>query len=230
MKLVFIISSFLVFLLMASCAENENLTISQDDRGFYPLSVGNFWEYEVQQTLFDARGPAVSNFFLREVVEDTLVFSDGSLRYLIQRYRKDSLQGDWFKNEVISLEQSPQLAVLTEGGIPVVKQVYPVENGLEWNANVRNNLETDFFSYIYPRSDTTIGDSTYSNIMKLELDEPTINLTQELSRFEIYSRGVGLLVKDYTSLNFNTIQGDENEGEIESGFILKQSIIAYGRE
>lgn len=216
-------------LLFLSCVEQEDLSQQRDDRDFFPLAIGNYWEYTVLERNYDAQGANERNYFLREVVEDTIKFEDLTTGYLIRRYTRDSVKGIWQKESIYTVQQTTANMTINQDGLTTVKQVYPVAQALSWDPNVKNNLGKDEYSYSYSKSDTTINDSTYINTVRLILDPLTENLTQELSRFEIYGKGVGLLVKDYTSLNFNTIQGDPNEGEIESGTELKQYITTYGQ-
>ena len=216
-----------------SCSEEMSDISLDQGYDFLPLEIGQFRLYEVEEIVYAVFEPDTSNYYLKEVITDSLVSGDGSVRYLINRYTgvdstNLSLDSVW------SVRRSTYSAVFTENNRDFVKLTFPVKAGKTWDGNAFNSLETQNYYY---KSEGPFqwngGVIAAENTIRLVLQDVEQNLVNQDERSEVYLRNVGLVVKDYTQLSFCTVNCEEKGsevGEIEKGRILRQELIRYGKE
>lgn len=219
---------FLVILLSACKEEQSDISIDPG-YGFFPLAYGQYHIYEVEEVTFSTFSIDTASFFLQEKITDSLVSGDGSIRYLLSRYKsQDTLT--WVLDSVWTVQRHKESLVVTENNLPLVKLVFPVLSGKTWNGNALNIYDSDSYFYADEPGRTVAGqDVAVSDIIRVVLEDIPENLVKQDERSEVYARGVGLVEKDYYSLNFCSVNCEEL-GEIQSGRILKQNLIAYGQE
>ncbi len=217
-----------------SCEETEAPNIDSSGSGYYPLQVGNFWTYQMDQIDYLVLGNDTSSFELRELISDSLVSSVGEVTYLISRQLWEVDRQQWRTDSIWSIRKNSQSVVVTENGRSFVKLVFPVSIGETWNGNAFNNLgfvnfryeavETGELESVVFEQDTVIA-------VRTVLSDQISPIVGTDRRSEIYVNGVGLVQKDLYVINLCTdnTKCPDNFGDTLSGIFLSQVLIDYGK-
>ncbi len=220
---------WLIFLgvLLFSCDGEEVTPTLKLASVYFPLEIGAYRDYEVEEITFNLEGPDTSHYFLREVFNDSIVSGQGDVRYLMQRFTSVD-QVAWTLSDTWTARKVDQSIIVTEDNIDYLKLASPVALGTTWNGNAFNTLSAVGYYYIgNTASVSNVELPVESEVIKLVIEDIEANLVNQDQRYEWYAEGIGLIAKDYISLEFCTINCGEL-GEIQSGRILKQTLVAYG--
>lgn len=223
------------------CKEDESVILKMDS-DFFPLAVGNFHVYQVNETQYTTLNPKVDLIYqLKLAIVDSFVNTSGGLTYVIHRSRKEAGQNSFNYLDTWSVRAEPSQIVVNEGNIPFVRLAFPLVAGRQWNGNALNSIggeQTCGENPTYSCDIYTINDGVPFELNGEVLTE-TIEVVQNNNmdpivkqdvRKEVYARNVGLVFKESTILEFCTVGNCIGQQQIEKGMILTQTLIEYGRE
>ncbi len=224
----------LLTLFFGSCEESEAPNIDLSGSGYYPLQVGNFWTYQMEQIDYLVLGNDTSSYQLRELISDSLVSSTGEVTYLINRQVWQEAGQQWRTDSIWTVRKNSEFVVVAENGRPFVKLVFPVMVGETWDGNAFNNQGFQSFNYaaIEPGEIlSTLLDQDTSIVAKTILSDQISPIVGTDQRSEIYVNGVGLVQKDLYVINLCTdnTKCPDNFGDTLSGIFLSQVLIDYGK-
>lgn len=209
----------LPLVLFWSCTDNLQDIALDTGYDFYPLERSMHWLYEVEEVNFDAFGGDTTHYFLEERIGDSLIAPSGEVRYFLERYRgEDSL--NMKLDSIWTVQKFQNSLVVTENNLSIVKLTFPVELGKSWNGNAYNSKDERLFYY---------ENGTDLDEVKVVISDIPQNLVNQDERYEVYQRGVGLVRKNHITLSFCSVNCSSELGEIQSGRILKQQLISYGK-
>ncbi|MFY0605358.1 MAG: hypothetical protein JXR10_01505 [Cyclobacteriaceae bacterium] len=212
---------------MIGCDQERDLPLISASPDYYPIEIGQFRTYWVEEVTFSLLDPDTSRYLLREVIADSLINPEGVVRYLIHRYVADD--SITFKlDSVWSVYKTGQSVVVTENNIPFVKLIQPVDRSRTWDGNAFNRLSslTYYFQESTIHPNVTV-DLTSRDLIDVILEDIPANLVNQDERRETYAAGIGLVQKDYVTLGFCTLDC-RAAGEIQSGRVLRQWLVEYG--
>jgi hypothetical protein len=221
-----IIGVLLTFCVL-SCNESKEIDPSSLGYDFYPIEVGHYRIYDVEEIVYRAIGFDTSIYQLRETIFDSIPSSD-QITYLLRRDKRDNEQEEWEADSVWTVTKTSHFLAINENNIPYIKLTFPVKTNSEWDGNGLNSRSKIIYNYqslATPLIDSIDADQHIRVIIE---DIPQNIVSQDL-RSEVYAKGVGLVIKDYLTLNYCT-SGCSDIGEIESGRSLKQTLIAIENE
>lgn len=230
----FLILIALLALFFQGCEESEAPNIDLSGSGYYPLEVGNFWTYQMEQIDYLVLGNDTSSYQLRELISDSLVSASGEVTYLISRQLWEETSQQWLTDSIWSVRKNSQLVVVTENGRPFVKLVFPVTVGESWDGNAFNNQGFQQFNYGALEPDeieSILLDQDTSVVAKTILNDQIDPIVGTDQRSEIYVNGIGLVQKDLYVINLCTDPSKcpDNFGDTLSGIFLSQVLIDYGQ-
>ncbi|MEO1253522.1 MAG: hypothetical protein AAFY41_01370 [Bacteroidota bacterium] len=218
-----------MFFLFSSC--NETKEIDRDNLGydFYPLSIGSYSIYDVEEIRYLIAGFDTSNYQLREIIIDSINSIDQT-SYLLRREIRQDQTEPWRSDSVWVITQTDNFLSVTENNIPFIKLTFPVSLDREWDGNSLNSRNST--TYYYQEVQNAIIDSIpeldHIRVIIEDIDE---NVTGVDLRSEIYVRGVGLVEKNYfTQKNCTASDCGADLGEVIAGRSLKQILIERGNE
>ncbi len=218
---------FFGMLLLFSC--EDQLIESDGDFGYdyFPLNVGAFWIYDVQEINFDASGPDTIHYELRNSLSEK-VEQDENSYYILNREKRIEGAVDWQISDVWMIRQNQFTGIVSEENIPYAKLTFPVVINKTWDGNAFNTLA--YTEYRYKEADPASYDELIADQAKVKVQISDIpkNIVNRDERFEVYARGVGLVEKNYIILNYCT--ANCGTAEIDSGIIIEQVLKAYGQD
>ena len=220
--------------LIQACEESEAPNIDLSGSGYYPLQVGNFWTYQMDQIDYLTLGNDTSSYELRELISDSIVTSSGEVTYLISRQLWQEAEEEWQTNTIWQVRKNAQSAVVTEDGVSFVKLVFPVAIGKEWNGHAFNNIGSRVFRYEAVEDREILSmllDQDTSLVVKTVLSDQVSAIVGTDQRSEIYVNGIGLVQKDLFVIELCTESSrcPDNFGDTLSGIFLSQVLIDYGK-
>lgn len=221
------VSFLLISLVLLSCNEKKEIGPEVLGYDFYPIAIGQYSIYEVEEIQYKLSGFDTASFQLRETIFDSIVSSDQTT-YLIRRDKRENATLEWKSDSVWSVTRTENFLAISENSIPFIKLTFPVKEGREWNGNSLNSQGN--IGYYYQALGGIIVDSLApEDHIRVIIEDIPENLVSRDERSEVYARGVGLVQKDYVTLQFCTVDCTVI-GEIEGGRSLKQTLIEVGNE
>lgn len=230
----------LVFcLVILSCSTDEPFI---PDMGFdyYPLQVGNYAIYEVDETNILQSVETETSYDLRITVTGSSINEQGVVTYFLVREKRTSPSGNWESVDTWSTKVMDNKTVQNEGNVLFVKLVFPPSMNLAWDGNQFNNL---------PDDGNIFNDSNSGQYFISDLDEPLTlpsgfetahsltviqndfsdNIVGTDQRKEVYAKGVGLIYKEITQLVYCTSSNCLGQQKVDKGVILTQSLKEHGQ-
>lgn len=216
-----------VLSILVSC--NQQLEVTEETLGydFYPIALGQYRVYDVEEISYNLSGFDTSHYQLRETIFDSLMSIDQT-SYLIRRDKRNDATEEWASDSVWTATLTANYLAISENSIPFMKLTFPVRLGREWDGNSLNSKSE--ITYYYQPATEAIADSiALDDHIRLIVEDIEPNIVSQDERSEVYARGIGLVEKNYLTLQFCT--ADCNEiGEIEAGRFLRQTLIEVGNE
>ncbi|MGL1885202.1 MAG: hypothetical protein OCD76_01710 [Reichenbachiella sp.] len=222
-SLIVILSIFLL-----SCESEVENDIARLGVNYFPLSVGQFRQYDVIETRYYLIGPEKEQYQIREDVVDSTLISNTHITYKIDRYKRADESDTWSLDSVWTANVNTQRAVLTENNIDFIKLVFPILTGNSWDANTYNSDVGEFYRYEDVLMDTLIADIDYFDAIKvIQSDLGDDGLGRD-DRYEIYAPNTGLIYKN--SIIWEYCQGEDCsvDKQIVGGRELEMVLIEYG--
>ncbi len=238
---------FLVFsLAIFSCSENEQV-IPDLGLDYYPLQVGNYSIYQVQENKVNGSIKTNVSYELRVLVADSTISEQGIVTYFLVRAKRANSSGEWESFDTWSTKVINNRVVQNEGNVLFIKLIFPPSLNLKWNGNEYNNMEVDEnpFNASLPYDGNILLDNNSDQYFISEQNIPLTlstgfeaentltvihndyqdNVVGTDQRKEIYARDVGLIYKEinqFVKCNGSICSGDK-------AGILIQSLKEYGQ-
>lgn len=226
-----IFTYIIVLFCLMGCSE-EPLPPQTERVGFdyFPLQTGLFRTYDVEQIDFSVITSDTSHFQLKELVVDSFLNAENDYTFILHRLSREDETTEWALDSVWTTRRTSTLAVVVENNVSIIKLVFPVASDKEWDGNSLNSRESEIFQITDLNLPLTLGDTTYNETLTVVQSDIEDNLITQDQREETFVRGIGLVQKDFVTLNFCSRDDCLGQGIIESGQILRYNLIEHGRE
>ena len=231
---------FLVFcLIIFSCSEDEQV-IPDLGLDYFPLQVGNFAIYQVDETTILQSIETKTSYELKTTITDSSRNEQGIITYVLVREKRTSASSQWENLDTWSTKVVKNRAVQNEGNVLFIKLIFPPSLNLKWDGNEFNNLPNDGNIF----SDNSSNQYVISELNKLitlssgfESDQSLTVVQNDFSdaivgvdqRKEVYGKGAGLIYKEVTQLKYCTSASCLGQKKVDKGSILIQSLKERGQ-
>ena len=199
----------------------------------FPLEVGNYQDYEVQQINYRFSGEVdTMRFQLRVRVADSFGNEEGGTSFLLNRsIREDSLS-PWVLDSVWSSRKTAFQAIQVESNQPLVKLVFPFEEEQTWDGNSLNGKNPDEYRMVnvFQPFATSSGSEEWSNTVTVVQGDFDDGITRTDLRTEVYALDIGLVYKSSRIVEFCADPDCLGQEIIEIGSDLEQRLIDFGNE
>ncbi|NJL11558.1 MAG: hypothetical protein HC913_00075 [Microscillaceae bacterium] len=170
---------------------------------FFPLFVGQFIEYEVEEIQFSLSAPPDTlRYELREFTERSFLDVDDELAFRLERYKRANASQAWELDSVWFAKRTPFFAQKSENNALFNKLAFPVREGLTWQGNAFSPIEGDTSGnipvvpriYEMLRLRQPLSTNSLSFPQTLTVIQNNINGQVGLDfRAEVYAENVGLI-------------------------------------
>ncbi len=252
MKTLLPLSSLLLLLCLFSCNKREIEAPSvKFGYEYYPLEVGQFWEYEVDSIIYR---PAIGGIrsdtfysFLLEQVVDTFRDNTGLLNYRVEQFTRRNKDVSWQVRNVFTLSRNQTQAFRVEDNLRFLKMVFPPRSNRQWPGTnyfdeftqviVGGNTLQAFKGWestiLEDNAPWSYGDLSFDEVLKIQIADFN-TLIERREGEEYYAQDVGLVYKSLyifdtqCQICCNGDCGDlEWEDRVEQGFQIEQRLIRY---
>ena len=229
---------FIVNACLFSCSGNEEL-VPAWGLDYFPVRVGVFHVYQVEETTVVQSVETKSVYELRVTVKDSSINEQGITTYLLLREKRATVSSNWESLDTWSVKMVGNKLIQNEGNVLFVKLFFPLLRDLKWNGNEFNNLlnsgnifnDRNSAHYSIGSIDLPIAlPSGFETDHALEVvhnsyEDAIIGSDQ---RKEIYAKGVGLIYKEITQLQYCTANCPVSK-RIDKGLIFVQTLKEHGQ-
>lgn len=223
------IASYLLILVWSSwgCTSDE---IRLNDVAFFPLQIGFYQVYDVDEISYTAFNPPESlTYELRVEVTDAFENQKGELTYVLYRSTRHSDNEDWTYQETWSVRITNQFALVAEGNTTYAKLVFPMRVNMSWNGNLFNDEGEDLYTLEQYGGNFDAGNGVmFSDVVVVNQNRES-NLVFKDDRLEVYSVDKGLVFSEYQVWEYNCSSGTCTS-QINNGTYRKMVLTDYGVE
>ncbi|MBW8051894.1 MAG: hypothetical protein FVQ77_16465 [Cytophagales bacterium] len=203
-KIILFGFSFLLLVIIFSGCKPSKVDPAQVDLGYnyFPLAIGDSIIYDVLTIDYSSLGGFIDtqNYQLLEVTADTFIDNESDIAWRLERFSRPDSSANWplDPDSVWTTKVTSYQAIKVESNIPYIKLIFPVENGVIWDGNALNTIETKEGEEYRIRDlglADTIGNNIFNNTLKVI--QPFI--TSQIGKYErseVYARNQGLIYKE----------------------------------
>jgi len=234
---------FLVLLVALSCQEQEEVISGEVFSGYFPIHVGDFAIYDVDDIQYQQNVQTRSLYEIKTIVVDSFVNEKGRYTYVINRFKRTDVTEPWSAIESGAAKVNDRAVIVKEGNIAYVKMILPLTKGQKWNGNEFNNQGGDERCGIEPtyacdkyeitgtsESFITISDTYEQALTVMENNDPDILVKYDV-RKQVYASGIGLVAVEKTVLNYcTTPPACFGTQYVDTGYKYKQTLKQRGVE
>lgn len=240
--------------LLGSCRHDTE--VAPDYRSYFPLEVGSFRSYAVQDSTWTAGKVSVNQFQVREVVTEQFTDAAGQPAYRLTRARRADASQAWTDDSVLVVQPLARALLLTRSNVRTVELIYPPVPGKGWNQyafTVNGQAQTYQFpdtvtnitrrygsapvgaSYTVPAAGAAPAVSYPATVMVR--DSLPLGLNDGILRRsgyqQVFAQGVGPVLRRrfYYQTFTRTSNGMENPtpGVVQDGSSRRETLLATGK-
>jgi hypothetical protein len=235
---------FALFMVIISCDNsNPKVVVPLLPSDFSPVRVGAYFIYGVDETKIQFNVSTNLNYEIKVMATDSFRNEGNGITYVLSRFKRTDNTKPWTPQETWSMRQDVKGLVISEGNTAYLKLSQSLFSGQQWDGNVYNNLggaETcgatssvacDIYRIESIGIPYVASGKTYdSSLVVVQSNDPDILVTNDV-RKEIYAKGVGLVYRELTVLNYCTEPPSCYATQfVNSGVRYKQTLKEYGME
>ena len=226
-----VLLSGIILVYALGCDSVIEIDPAKTGQAFYPLSTGDYREYEITQIKYSILDhPDTVRYFLKEEVGESYINQTGSTTFSLNRYKRSNDTLAWEIDSVWTVIKSETNVVVTENNIPFTKLIFPVLDQKQWDGNAFNIYEEELYSYEDTYQFFTSRNIDYNSTLKVIQAYNPDSIVMKDIRSEIYAENVGLIYKETIILYYCTENECLGQQIIEQGMDFKQELIGYGNE
>lgn len=193
---------------------------------YFDLTPGRYIDYDVMEVEHDV-AQAIKHdtvyYQLRTLIGDTVIDNEGRVARKFIRYKRPNSSSPWIQSDLWTTIIDHNRAELVEENQRVIKLVFAPTITKEWNANAFNTYSALDCYYRDIHEDQLIGSIEFDSTLVVE-QEDFFSMVDHKRKFEVYSKGVGLVYKHYRDL---TISGFDTLN-VQKGKEMYYTCIGFG--
>lgn len=226
------ISLLLAFAFLVSC---ERISVDPDTSragyDYYPLEMGSFRIYDVYRINYNfASENDTLQFEVKELISDQYRNQEGDSTFVLQRFSRREQEIYWKLDSIFHIRRTIYQAIELNNNRPIVKMVFPVDEGKKWNSNQLNALETDSFKMVEVHKPFLIQDSAYQKTLTVLLKNIQDTIVHQDVRKEVFALGVGTIYRLVKNLKYCATPDCVGQGIVNTGTFEEMKLKEYGKE
>jgi hypothetical protein len=191
--------------LLTACADSKSGDDAVDlGYNYFPTQTGATWVYHVDSLVYDDNSGQTTidtfSFQYKEQITGTYTDVTGETAQQVSRFFRYSDTLPWTGLNQWTQMRTALNAQKVEENTRFVKLVFPLERNKKWNGNIYNALGSEQCVLNYVDQPATIGSISYPLTAKVTRKNE-VNAIEEIIRYEIYARNIGVVYALSDSLN-----------------------------
>jgi hypothetical protein len=207
---------------------------------YYPLTLGSYRTYVVQDSTWTAGKVTTNQYQLRERVSEQFTDATGQPAYRLVRSRRADASAAWADDSLLVVQPLPRALLLTRNNVRTVELIYPPQTGKQWNrtaftVNGQAGVYTDVVdtitalnryygpnvggAYTTPAAGPASAKSYDATVIVADKLPTQLNdgtLAKAASQ-QVFARGVGLVLR-------RRFAGDYREYKSNGDFTLRSTV------
>jgi hypothetical protein len=209
--------SIFIFFLFIVCCSGPDKPEQLKDSSYYPLEAGNFSEFQLEKTTYSFGQPEkISKYIIRQLTQNPFTDSEGNLIFP-QQYSTFNSDQSWQTDSVTISWLSSDKILMQENGQTVIKLIFPVAEGLQWNGNEYNSSGKCIFEATGIQKPLQIDSIFFPNTVTI-IRQNDSTLLSRSKYTETYAPGVGLICREQLYLRYCYTADCLGKGIISSGW------------
>jgi hypothetical protein len=222
------IKYFAVTIIIIASCDNEEHASPGIGLDYFPLQTGFYHIYDVESTQYTkGNDPIYETFEMLVEVVDSFASTTNEITYVIHRSTRPNSDAAWSVFDTWSARKNDRELVINEGNVPYLKLVFPVRMGSKWNPNKYNTRGADEIEITSLQYPFQLAGTTFDETLTVSHNDPDEIVFYDV-REDIYAKGVGLIYKEVTQLNYCTLDHCKGQQKIDEGIEYKQVLKEYG--
>ncbi len=219
------LSFFILFTL--SCDRTD--TDPVDAYQYYPLDLGRYQIYQVEETVYSAgqKNPVITSWQEKDEVDRISATKEFETTYIIARYRRNLATDYWQKVKEYTVTKSPDKILTNIDNQTIFSLVFPPDSRIKWNGNLYNNLDAQDYQYTNIDKALTLDKLTFDKTLTV-VERRDTSIINRYVGVKIYALGTGLISDEQTAYEYCQDDGCIGSGTIESGTHKTRKIIESG--
>jgi hypothetical protein len=221
-----------ILLCLAACRSASVAPAEDLSTQLFYAGPGAFVVYDVTEQTYALSGagvPISQVYQLKEKVASTFTDGEGQPAWRIERYRRVVAAQPWHLDSVWTAKQTRDKAIKIENNQAFVKLIFPLQDGLRWNANQYNNQGRDDYEMQRVGLDFGVGRQTYPRTVTV-LQQNDSTLVGNNRRIEVFAAGIGLIYKEKTDFTYCANSDCLGRGRVDFGSRVLYRIQSFGKE
>ncbi|CAG5007073.1 hypothetical protein DYBT9275_03958 [Dyadobacter sp. CECT 9275] len=210
-----------------SCENSK--TEPLDTYAYYPLEIGRYQIYEVQETVYSSgqKDPVVTTWQEKDEVDRIASSGDNVTTYVVTRYKRNSADSYWLKFKEYTVTKSPDKILTSIDNQTVFSLAFPADSKVKWNGNLYNDGDARNYTYQNIGKPLQLGDLRYNHTLTV-LERKDTSIIDRYVGIKTYALATGLILDEQTA--FQYCQDDDCIGMdiIESGTYRVKKILETG--
>lgn len=219
--------TLLLSVLFFSCEEQVESPTLELEQDYQPLEVGNFWIYEVEETIFFGENDSESDeFFYRDRIRTTFLNAENETTFIVER-AKSSNRTNWLVEFEYTIQYRDQILLRTVNNTPLAVLVFPPKIGTTWNGRVYQAEGNDEFEIDQVGPAAIPG---FEGVQTVQVNQENLDdkITIRDIRYEVFGKGVGLLEKFDEVVTYCSRNDCLGQELIDSGSKTHLKLVEYG--
>ena len=189
---------------------------------YYPIELNNIKEYYVTNISHTSFGKDTNYYFLKEIITEKFIDSEGDSAYRIERFWKTDTVSEYTIKDIWTTKKTSRSAEKVEENERFVKMVFPLNEYQFWNGNAYNSQDEQEYTVESIHKTFEINNSTFDSTVTI-IHNYNANQIEYESEKEVYAIGEGLIYKENIILNINS----GNIFDVNYGSEYTQEVINY---
>jgi hypothetical protein len=244
--------SVVTAMFIASCDDDTELP-AEIDTGYFPLEVGSYIIYQVDSIVYDDFNDTVIERTLevREIVESVFSDAGGGESYRIERQYRNNEGEVWGSvgYDIWFASFDGNNAERIEENQRYIKIAFPAREGKTWPGNIHINVDPEGplgylegweYSIVTVDQSAVVGGQQFDSTMTV-IEQSSGTAIDTVGSRSVYAHNIGLVSRELWVLESqcsDCAPGDTQcidscfslpwLQKAEKGFVVKQTILAYG--
>lgn len=186
---------------LAACSKDKEVTPEQG-YDYFPVETGRTWIYHVDSIAYDDNNNSVDTFTFeyKQVVGASYADDEGKTAWIMHRYFRPNDTVEWHAANNWIMQIDNLRAQQVQENTRFVKMIFPLSKRSEWNGNMYNALDPEYYTYEYLNEPGASGNFSFDKTLRVNQSDIN-NAIEEIVRYEVYAKGVGMIYFLSDSIN-----------------------------